>query len=121
MEDVHITLDVDHIGRVTVEAATAEGALAVIEALPLADIHKDAVITWRDKDTRKLYEASSIPINPPKYSPGKNWSDHPYTTDGGHPRRLFPRASRNISQIQGIRGTCTNADLLRLLHVLCTE
>jgi len=121
MEDVHITLDVEDIGRVTVEAHTADAAVTVIQAiLEPEDIQEDLVITWRDKDTRKLYEASSIPINPPKYSPGKNWSDYPYTTDGGHPRRLFPRANRSTSQIQGIRGTCTNTNLLRLLHVLCT-
>ena len=122
MDDVHITLDVEDIGRVTVEAHTVDDAVTVIQAiLEPEDIQEDLVITWRDKDTRKLYEASSIPINPPKHSPGKNWSDYPYTTDGGHPRRLFPRANRRTSQIQGIRGTCTNTNLLRLLHVLCTE
>ena len=122
MDTVRITLDDEVFGPVTVEADTALGAVTVIQAiLEPADIQAEAVITWRDSDTRKLYEASSIPVNPPKHSSGKNWSDYPYTKNGSHPRRLFPRAHRDISTFQGIRGTCTNTNLLRLLHVLCTE
>lgn len=121
MDTVRITLDDEVFGPVTVEADTARDAVTVIQAiLEPADIQAEAVITWRDSDTRKLYEASSIPINPPKHSPGQNWSDYPYTKDGGHPRRLFPRTHRSTRPFQGIRGTCTYPNLLRLLHVLCT-
>jgi hypothetical protein len=122
MVDVHITLDDEVFGQVTVVADTMEEAVTVLEAVTTpTEAQADAVITWLAKDTRKLNEETSIPIDPPKYSPGPNWSDYPYAKTGSNPRRLFPRSYRNTSQIQGIRGTCTHTNLLRLLHVLRTK
>ena len=123
MDIVRITLDDEVFGPVTVEADTVADAATVIQAvLRPEDIQVDAVITWPASDTRKfINETTSLPIDPPEYRSGPNWSDYPYSKNGSNPRRLFPRSYRHTRQIQGIRGTCTYPDLLRLLHVLRAE
>ena len=123
MDIVRITLDDEVFGQVTVEADTVADTATVIQAvLAPEDIQVDAVITWPASDTRKfINETTSIPVDPPEYRSGPNWSDYPYVKNADNPRRLFPRSYRHTRQIQGVRGTCTYPDLLRFLHVLGTK
>jgi hypothetical protein len=119
MHDVHITLDVEDIGRVTVEAHTVADAVTVIQAiLEPDDIQEDLVITWRAKDTN---EKTFIPANTSKYSSRTDWPDNPNIKNGSNPWRQLSGTSWSTRKIQGFRGAGTYPDILRFLHVLCTE